>query len=63
MRSPMQQRTIISRGSNARLDQIPDFVIAAAVKAIGKALHEIIEDRQKQNTSTISGPATEENHG
>jgi hypothetical protein len=58
----MQQLTTHSRGSNARLDQIPDFVIAAAIKGIRKALREIVHDRRNYSKSTISRLPSEENH-
>jgi len=58
----MSQQTTFSRRSNARLDQIPDFVIAAAVKGIRKALREIVHDRRNQNKSMVSRLPTEENH-
>jgi hypothetical protein len=58
----MQQHLTHSRGSNARLDQIPDFVIAAAVKGIRRALREIVHDRRIQSKSTISRLPTEKNH-
>jgi len=58
----MQQHTTLSRGSNARLDHIPDFVVAAAIKGIRRALREIVHDRREQRKSTISRLPTEENH-
>jgi hypothetical protein len=58
----MQQHTTVTRGSNARLDDIPDIVIAAAVKGIRKALREIVHDRRRQRKSTISRLPTEDNH-
>jgi hypothetical protein len=59
----MQKHTTLSRGSNARMDQIPDFVIAAAVKGIRMAVREIVHDRRKQIKSSISRSRTEEHHG
>jgi hypothetical protein len=58
----MQQHATLSRGSNGRLDHIPDFVIAAAVKGIRRALREIVHDRRSQRKSTISRLPSEENH-
>jgi len=58
----MQKHTTLSRRSNARLDHIPDIVIAAAVKGIRRALREIVHDRRSQGKSTISRLPTEENH-
>jgi len=58
----MQRHSTHSRGSNARLDQIPDFVIAAAIKGIRRALREIVHDRREQNKSIIPRLTTEENH-
>ena len=58
----MQRQTIHSRGSNATLDDIPDFVIAAAVKGIRRALREIVDDWRRQRKSTISRLAPDESH-
>jgi hypothetical protein len=58
----MQQHITLSRGSNRRLDDIPDYVIAAAIKGIRSALREIVHDRRELNKSTISRLPTEENH-
>ena len=52
-RRSMQQHTTFSRSSNARLDPIPDLVIAAAIKGIRRALREIVRNRCMQRKSTI----------
>jgi hypothetical protein len=57
----MEQHTNVPRSPKTSLDQIPDFVIAAAVKGIRSALRDIVHDRRKQRTSAISRLATPEN--
>ena len=52
-RCSMHQHTTFSRSSNARLDPIPDLVIAAAIKGIRRALREIVRNRCMQRKSTI----------
>lgn len=54
----MQQHTTLSRGSIKRLDHIPDYVMAAAIKGIRGALREIVHDRREQRKSTISTAST-----
>ena len=58
----MQQHTTHSRGLNARMDHIPDVVLAAAIKGIRRALREIVHDRRNLGKSTISRLPGEENH-
>ena len=59
--NPMKSQTKSLRSAKSRLDAIPDFVLAAAVKGIRKALREIVHDRRVSRLS-IDNPVSRQNH-
>jgi hypothetical protein len=58
----MQQHTTFSRSPNAQSAPIPDFVIAAALKGIQRALREMVHDQLPQAKPALSRLLAEVNH-